>query len=93
MTTLVEWKLPCRPNAKIDKFIIECRRLEVLENPLEFSYNVNGNQEDFMIETKGFLPDSSYNVSVWAVANGKRGLEQFKVVRIEAGCKQQKKFF
>lgn len=82
------WSLPCRPNAKIDKFIIECRRTDVEENVLKYIKEVTDNREDFVLDSRDFSPDSVYRVSVWAFANNQLGLEEIDVFEIEAGCKK-----
>lgn len=84
-TTSISWNLPCRPNAKIVQYIVECRT-EIQPIPLKFEANVTDNREDFVIISEEFLPDSFYNVSVWAVTDDKIGQKTFKSFDSKAGC-------
>lgn len=79
------WSLPCRPNANIEKFMIECST-KAQQSPIEFEVNVIDNREEYFIASEEFLPDSSYDVSIWAVANNEYGHEARSNFAIKAGC-------
>lgn len=88
-TTLVTWSLPCRSNARIEKFIVKFLRnkdQQYDEDIFEQVVNVIDDREDYEVDSKNLSADSSYKVSVWAFANNERGEEEFGVFQIEAGC-------
>jgi hypothetical protein len=89
---LLIWSLPCQPNANIEKFIIECST-KAQQIPLKFEVNVTDNREDYFIASEDFLPDSIYDVSIWAVANNEYGHEARSNFPIKAGCNDMHFYF
>lgn len=87
VTSSLLWKLPCRQNGKIVKFIVECRNLDFPDQHLNYEVFVTHNEEHYNLATDDLLPDSRYNISIKSVAQDFQGKEVFKEVLIEAGCK------
>lgn len=88
--TTFKWSLPCRPNGKIEKFIVECAGHDP-HHLLKDEVFVIGNQEEFTFITTELVPDTFYNVSVRAVTSTTddkiMGKELTQIFRIEGGCK------
>lgn len=86
-TTVISWSLPCRSNAIITKFIIECDNLSYLHSNITFVVPVAGEQDEYSLSTDDLLPDSQYNISIKAITEtGVEGEESTKIFEIEAGC-------
>lgn len=87
---MITFELPCRSNAIITEFKIECEILNYLHSKITFNVPVNGEQDDFTLSTDELLPDSQYNISIKAITEtGVEGEELTKTFEIEAGCESR----
>jgi hypothetical protein len=88
-TVSISWNLPCRSNAKIEKFEVHCKQVEGQKSELKYSVVAVERQEHFYMDTNELLPDHTYNITVHAVTNeGEQGKEESSILRIKAGCKK-----
>lgn len=91
-TTVLSWSLPCRPNGKIDKFLIICSGVE--SNQV-FTYEVAviDSRDEYVLGTEDFMPDSRFNISIRAVSQNILGKEFSIYILIDAGGKIQQNIF
>lgn len=89
-TTVISWALPCRSNAIITKFIIECDILNYLHTKITFEVPVKEEEDEYSLSTDDLQPDSQYNISIKAITEtGVEGEELSKTFEIEAGCESR----
>lgn len=86
-TTVISWSLPCRSNAIITKFVIECEILNNLHKKMTFEVPVAGEKDEYSLSTDDLVPDSQYNISIKAITETDvEGEEMTRTFDIEAGC-------
>ena len=87
-TTVISWKLPCRANAIITKFVVECHQISGYSQSLQYNISIIEQREEYSFPSEDFLPDSKYNVSIRAeTKDGTLGKIANADFVIEAGCK------
>lgn len=82
---MLSWKLPCRSNGNIKKFLIKCIRVDGLNEAFNYEVIVTDNQDEYSFATTDFPPDSRFNISIRAVNEDVLGKETTINIIIEAG--------
>ena len=84
-STVLSWSLPCRANGIIDKFLINCWRLDGSYETFNYEVAVTDNRDEYSLSVEDFMPDSRFNVSIRAVSQEILGKEFAINILVEAG--------